>query len=69
MAHAAAPSGDFTSLKPECLIASPNLARAFFELFLGERDLVPGARTAWAAGAKELLDSEQVKRETRKAGA
>ncbi len=64
--HAAgALPGDFTGLQPEVRIRSPGLARAFFELFLGERDLVPGARPVWAAGSKGLLESEIVKREAR----
>jgi hypothetical protein len=56
------------SERQQLQIASPGLARALFELYLGDASLVPDGRAAWAGGARELLDSETVKRETRKAG-
>lgn len=44
------------------------LCRALFEVFLGNESVVPDARKVWAAGARSLLDSENVKRATRKSG-
>jgi hypothetical protein len=61
-----APAGDYTGVSPGLRIQSPGLARAFNEMFLGERELVPGGHAAWAKGAKDLLESEIVKRESRK---
>ena len=52
--------------KPELRIRSAALCRALFEIFLGESPAVPDARDAWVKGAKSLLDSETVKRSTRK---
>jgi hypothetical protein len=46
---------------------SPSLCRGLFEVFMGEASVVKGAREVWAAGARNLLDSENVKRATRKA--
>lgn len=54
--------------KPELRIESPMLCRALFETFLGSESVVPDARAAWAAGARSLLASEQVRRDTRKSG-
>ena len=45
------------------------LCRALFEVFLGADSIVPDARSAWAAGARTLLSSDQVRRDTRKSGA
>lgn len=49
-------------------IESAGLARALFEVYLGSAPASPGARTAWAAGARALLATETVKRDTRKSG-
>eukprot|EP00879_Flechtneria_rotunda_P020837 GHRR01021938.1.p1 GENE.GHRR01021938.1~~GHRR01021938.1.p1 ORF type:complete len:213 (+),score=70.97 GHRR01021938.1:638-1276(+) len=61
-------STNLQSLAPKNRLRSEGFARALFELFLGGGSLVADARPVWAAGARELLDSEQVKRESRKAG-
>jgi hypothetical protein len=54
---------------PELAVQSPGLGRALFETFLGESSVVgPAGRAAWAAGARALLASEEVKRDTRKGG-
>jgi hypothetical protein len=58
-----------TSCLAQLRIPSPGLARALFELYLGDSSVVPEGRPAWAAGARELLDYDAVKRDTRKAGA
>ncbi|KIY97814.1 chalcone-flavanone isomerase [Monoraphidium neglectum] len=60
---------DLVTTAPELRIPSPGLARALFELYLGDSSVVPEGRPAWAAGARELLDYDAVKRDTRKAGA
>ncbi|GLI58762.1 hypothetical protein VaNZ11_000342 [Volvox africanus] len=53
--------------KPEMRINSPALGRGLFEIFLGSSPVVPDARTEWVKGAKALLESENVKRASRKA--
>lgn len=58
---------DLVATAPELRISSPGISRALFELYIGDASLVPEGRAAFVAGAKELLDSENVKRETRKA--
>lgn len=50
-------------------IESPALARALFELFLGDDSVVPDARAVFASGARELVDSDAVTRAARKQGA
>jgi hypothetical protein len=50
-------------------IKSPGLGRALFELYLGDGAIVPELRGAAAEGARALLESEEVKRAARKAGA
>lgn len=67
--EAAAASTDLERIAPSNVLKdSKGFPRALFELFLGEASIVPAARGVWAAGAKQLLESEQVKRESRKAG-
>ena len=66
--NAAAATTDLEKLTPQNKLQSEGFARALFELFLGQQSVVADARPVWAAGAKELLESEIVKRETRKAG-
>jgi hypothetical protein len=53
---------------PGLSIPSPSLARALFEVFLGEKSVVPDARKEFANGARALLESEKVRRDTRKGG-
>lgn len=66
--EAAAASTQLEKIAPQKRLKSQGFSRALFELFLGENSIVPAARPVWAAGAKELVESEQVKRESRKAG-
>lgn len=54
--------------EPPLSIASPTLCRALFEVYLGESSVVPEARKEWAKGARALLESEKVKRDSRKGG-
>lgn len=65
---AAAASIDLEKVAPANRLQSEGFARALFELFLGQESVVSDARPLWAAGAKELLESEIVKRDTRKTG-
>jgi hypothetical protein len=66
--EAAAASTQLEKVAPKDILKSPGFSRALFELFMGEASIVPGARACWAAGAKELLESDIVKRDTRKGG-
>lgn len=50
---------------PGLTIKSAGMARALFEVFLGEASSVPAARAEWVKGTKLLLESDTVKRETR----
>eukprot|EP00193_Tetraselmis_chui_P016742 CAMPEP_0177790452 /NCGR_PEP_ID=MMETSP0491_2-20121128/23362_1 /TAXON_ID=63592 /ORGANISM="Tetraselmis chuii, Strain PLY429" /LENGTH=301 /DNA_ID=CAMNT_0019312527 /DNA_START=135 /DNA_END=1040 /DNA_ORIENTATION=+ len=50
---------------PEKSIESPALSR---EVWLGENSVVPNAKPVFAAGAKALLESENIRRQTRKGG-
>lgn len=65
---AAAASTAIEKIAPKNILKSQGFSRALFELFLGEASIVPAARAVWAAGARELLESDIVKRETRKGG-
>lgn len=44
------------------------MCRGLFEIFMGENSSVPEARASWVKGAKSLLDSDNVKRSSRKTG-
>lgn len=59
---------DWTNMVADLSIASPSLCRALFEVFLGENSVVPDARKEWANGARALLESDNVRRDTRKGG-
>lgn len=56
---------DLRAQEPALRLPSPGLCRALFEVFLGDSPVVPAAVKAWVEGAKQLLDSEVVKRESR----
>lgn len=62
-----AASSSLETIAPKNRMHSEGFSRALFELFLGGESVVADAKPVWAAGAKELLESENVKRETRKA--
>lgn len=66
--EAAAASSQLERIAPKDVLQSQGFSRALFELFLGEASIVPAARPVWAAGARELLESEIVKRDSRKGG-
>ena len=59
---------DLSAAKPDLEIASPSLCRALFEVYMGSAPVSPEARAAWAAGARALLRSEDVRRDTRRGG-
>jgi hypothetical protein len=59
---------DWETRPPELDIASPSLARGLFEIFLGGSPVVPEARAAWCSGARSLLESDEVTRDTNKSG-
>ena len=50
---------------PALAVDAPGLGRALFETYLGDSSVVPAGRAVWAAGARALLESEEVKRDTR----
>lgn len=49
-------------------IASASLCRALFEVYLGSNSVVPEGRKEWANGARSLLESDKIRRQTRKGG-
>jgi hypothetical protein len=63
---AAAAGGSYEKVAPGLRVSSAGMCRALFEVYLGDSAVVPEAKAAWAGGAKALLDSENVKRDTRK---
>jgi len=54
--------------EPDIRIESPGLCRALFEVYLGSNSVVPDAIGVWAEGTKKLLESEEVRRATRRGG-
>lgn len=61
------PASSYAGTKPELRIRSPALCRNLFEIFLGSEPVIPTAVGIWAGGAKNLLERDAVKRDTRKA--
>jgi len=59
---------NWLSMVPEKAIESPALFRALLEVWLGENGVVPAVKPIFAAGAKALLESENIRRQTRKGG-
>ena len=59
---------DMSQAEPDIRIESPGLCRALFEVYLGSNSVVPDAIGVWAEGTKKLLDSEEVRRATRRGG-
>ena len=55
-------------VKPDLSIESPGLCRALFEVYTGSNSVVPEAKKSWADGARQLLDSEEVRRDSRRSG-
>ena len=55
----------YVSAKPELRIRSLSLCRGLFEIFLGSEPAVLAGRAVWAAGARSLLESDNVKRNTK----
>lgn len=59
---------DWANMVADVSIASAGLCRGLFEMFLGSESVVPDARKDWASGARKLLDSDDIRRQTRKGG-
>ena len=55
-------------VKPDLSIESPGLCRALFEVYTGSSSVVPEAKKSWADGARRLLESDEVRRNSRKSG-
>lgn len=53
---------------PEFRSQSVALCRGLFEVFLGSESVVPDAKSQWAQGARNLLESERVQKDTRPGG-
>lgn len=49
-------------------IGSATLCRALFEAILGQSSIMPGARPSFAAGARQLLESDNIRRDSRRGG-
>ncbi|KAL3159218.1 hypothetical protein ABBQ32_011195 [Trebouxia sp. C0010 RCD-2024] len=61
-------SQDYSQVKPDLSIESPGLCRALFEVYTGSSSVVPEAKKSWADGARRLLESDEVRRNSRKSG-
>lgn len=61
-------SVNYSTVQPDARFESPSLCRALFEIFLGEKPIIPDAIGRWAEGTKKLLDSENDRRSTRRGG-
>ncbi|KAL4515633.1 hypothetical protein Ndes2437B_g07062 [Nannochloris sp. 'desiccata'] len=59
---------DWSNMVGDLSIGSPSLCRALFEVFLGEKSVIPDAKKEFANGARALLESDKVRRDTRKGG-
>ena len=55
-------------VQPDARFESPSLCRALFEIYLGEKPIIPDTIGRWAEGTKKLLDSENERRSSRKGG-
>ncbi len=55
-------------VQPDERFESPSLGRALFEIYLGEKPVIPDAVGRWAEGTKQLLESENERRSSRKGG-
>ena len=53
---------------PDICIESASLSRALFEVYLGQSSIIPDAKKEWADGARKLLESEKIRRNTRPGG-
>ena len=55
-------------VNPQLKIQSIQLTRGIFEVFLGSDSVVPDAKKQWAQGARDLLETERVQKDTRPGG-
>lgn len=58
----------FDTVVPDLCIDSAGLSRALFETYLGSQSIVPDGRATWAEGAKKLIESDKIRRQTRPGG-
>lgn len=58
----------FETKVPDMCIDSAGLSRALFEAYLGSQSIVPDGRVAWAEGARKLIESDKIRRQTRPGG-
>ncbi|PRW61098.1 chalcone isomerase [Chlorella sorokiniana] len=59
---------DWSTIVADLSVPSPGLCRGLFEIYMGSESVVPDARKEWAAGARKLLESDDIRRQTRKGG-
>eukprot|EP01024_Parvocaulis_polyphysoides_P042887 TRINITY_DN3914_c3_g1_i1.p2 TRINITY_DN3914_c3_g1~~TRINITY_DN3914_c3_g1_i1.p2 ORF type:complete len:272 (+),score=28.69 TRINITY_DN3914_c3_g1_i1:50-865(+) len=59
---------EFSKISPQHTIQPSGMTRALFEVYLGQNGVIPQARAAWAQGARVLLETDTVKRNTYKSG-
>ena len=61
-------AGGFEGVVPDLCVESAGLSRAIFETYLGGGSIVPDGRPVWAEGAKKLIESDKIRRQTRPGG-
>lgn len=54
---------------PGLLLDSIAVSRAIVEAYLGEGSIAPQAKRVWVGGARDLLDSDNERRKSRRSGA
>eukprot|EP01023_Acetabularia_acetabulum_P067578 TRINITY_DN9350_c1_g1_i1.p2 TRINITY_DN9350_c1_g1~~TRINITY_DN9350_c1_g1_i1.p2 ORF type:complete len:282 (+),score=53.59 TRINITY_DN9350_c1_g1_i1:250-1095(+) len=59
---------EFSKISPQHTIQPSGMTRALFEVYLGQNGVIPQARAAWAQGARVLLETDTVRRNTYKSG-
>lgn len=59
---------NYSTVQPDARFESPSLCRALFEIYMGEKPVIPDAIGRWAEGTRNLLDSENERRSSRKGG-
>jgi hypothetical protein len=59
-------AADLSGAAPDISLPSASLCRALFEVYMGSSPVIPEAKGEWARGARGLLESDKVRRDTRK---
>ncbi|KAG1679267.1 hypothetical protein FOA52_009297 [Chlamydomonas sp. UWO 241] len=52
----------YSGAKPELTIPSIALCRGLFEIFLGSEPVIASGPAVWAAGAKQMLQEDEARR-------